>query len=100
MKYSVVVTPTAEANLDEIFCFIALDNPVAGRKFIESLRTKMRTLAQMPRRCPFAVEDGLDGLEMRHLIFGNYRIIFTIDPGQVTVLQVRHAARRPMAEDR
>ena len=100
MKYRIVVTPTAEANLDETFRFIALDNPAAGRKFIASLRAKIKTLAEMPSRCPLAPEDGLDGLEMRHLIHGNYRIIFTIDPGRVTVLQVRHGARRPMAEDR
>jgi plasmid stabilization system protein ParE len=99
MRYRVVVTPTAEANLDEILRFIALDNPASGRKFFAALRARLGTLAEMPRRCPLAPEDGLDSLEIRHLIHGNYRIIFTIDPGQVTILQVRHGARRPMAED-
>lgn len=96
MSYKVVVTPTAEANLDEILRFIALDSPTAARKFIAVLRTKLKTLATMPKRCPLAPEDGLDGAEIRHLVFGNYRILFVIDGAQVAVLQVRHGARLPL----
>ncbi len=99
MRYGVVVTPTAEANLDEILRFIALHNPGAARKFVAALRAKMKTLAQMPKRCPLAPEDGLDGMELRHLIHGDYRIIFAVDSGYVTVLQVRHGARKPMTGD-
>jgi plasmid stabilization system protein ParE len=32
MSFKIVVTPTAEANLDEILRFIALDDPAAARK--------------------------------------------------------------------
>jgi plasmid stabilization system protein ParE len=99
MRYSVVVASTAEANLDDIFHFIALDNPSAAGKVVASLRAKMKTLAHMPRRCPLAPEDGLDGLEIRHLIFGNYRILFTIDAREVTIFQVRHGARLPFGEE-
>lgn len=99
MKYRVVVTPSAEANLDDIFRFIALDKPKAANKFVASLRSKMNTLAQMPTRCPLAPEDGLDGLGIRHLIYGSYRIIFTVDAREVTVLQIRHGARSPMGKD-
>jgi plasmid stabilization system protein ParE len=93
MKYRLVVTPTAEATLDEIFRFIAHDNPVAARKFVANLRAAIQTLTQMPKRCPRAPEDGLDGIALRHRLFGEYRIIFAVDPGQVTVLQIRHGAR-------
>ena len=99
MSYKVVVTPTAEANLDQILHFIALDSPTAARRFVAGLRSKIRTLATIPKRCPLAPEDGLDGLEIRHLIYSNYRIIFVIDADQVVVLQVRHGARLPMAKE-
>jgi plasmid stabilization system protein ParE len=99
MTYRVVVTPTAEGNLDEILRFIVLDNPDAARTFAAGLRATVKTLGRMPKRCARAIEDGLDGMELRQLSHGNYRIIFMIDPGQTTVLQVRHAARLPMAED-
>jgi plasmid stabilization system protein ParE len=88
-----------ERDLDEIHRFIAFDNPAAARRVVGSLRAKIKTLARMPARCPLAPEDGLDGMELRHLIHGTYRIIFVTDPGQVTVLQVRHGARLPIAND-
>lgn len=99
MRYRVVVSLTAEVGLDDIFRFIALDNPTAASKLVASLRAKMKTLSQMPKRCPLAPEDGFDGLEVRHLIFGNYRILFTIDVRVVRVLQIRHGARLPLVED-
>ncbi|GAB4140802.1 MAG: hypothetical protein Tsb0016_08190 [Sphingomonadales bacterium] len=95
MTRTVVITPTAEANLDEIIHYIALDNPAAARRVITTLRTKMKSLAKMPGRCPLAPEDGLDGLQIRHLIHGNYRILFTADDTHITILQIRHAARLP-----
>lgn len=91
--------PTAEADLDQILRFIALDNPPRARKFLAGLRAKMKTLTTMPGRCSRAPEDGLDGVEIRHLLYGGYRIIFALDSGRVTVLQVRHGARLPMTED-
>jgi plasmid stabilization system protein ParE len=99
MKYRVAVTPAAEANLDEILGYIALDNPPAARKFLTGLRAKLKTLSAMPKRCALAPENGLDGMDIRQLIFRNYRILFTIGAGRVTVLQVRHGARLPMEGD-
>lgn len=93
MTYRVVVTSEAEQNLDELFRFVALDNPAAARKVVAVLRKRVKTLASMPKRCPRAPEDGLDGLEIRHLVHGRYRIIFGIDGKTVVVLQVRHGAR-------
>jgi plasmid stabilization system protein ParE len=102
MSRKVAITPTAEANLDDILRFIALDNPAAARRFVTGLRRRMKTLAAMAERCPLAPEDGLDGLEIRHLVHRNYRILFTIEAGSagaVVILQVRHGARLPMSED-
>ena len=96
MTYKVVVTPEAERDLDQVFRFVALEKPDAARKFVAGLRRRLETLASMPRRAALAPEDGLDGLEIRHLIHGQYRIIFTIDGRTVVILQVRHGARRPV----
>lgn len=92
-KFDVVITPMAEANLDGILRFIARDNPAAARRFVSRLRARMQTLASMPERCPLAPENGFDGVEIRHLIFGEYRILFTINAAHVVILQVRHSAR-------
>ncbi len=99
MSRKVVITATAEADLDNILHFIALDSPAAGRRFVTTLKARMKALAAMPERCPLAPEDGLDGLEIGHLIIGNYRILFTVDADRVVILQVRHGARLPVTED-
>lgn len=99
MSRRVVITPTAEADLDDILRFIALDSPSAGKRFVTGLRARMKTLAAMPERCPRAPEDGLDGLEIRHLIYGQYRVLFTVDGERVAILQVRHGARLPSRDD-
>lgn len=99
MSRKIVITPTAEANLDDILHFIALDSPTAGRRFVTGLRGRMKALATLPERCPRAPEDGLDGLEIRHLIYGRYRVLFTVDADRVIILQVRHGARLPATKD-
>ena len=38
------------------------------------------------------------GLEIRHLIHGNYRIFYLCARGRVTVIRIIHAARRITAE--
>ncbi len=93
MKYKVVITPTAEANLNEIHRHIALDSPAAARKFLTGLRGKIKTLASMPNRCPLAPEDGLAGMEIRNLLYGEYRILYLMGGERVVILQVRHGAR-------
>lgn len=93
MKYKVVITPTAEANLSEIHRHIALDSAAAAKKFLVGLRGKIKTLASMPERCPLAREDGLDGMVIRQLLYGDYRILFSQDAAHVVILQVRHGAR-------
>lgn len=98
MSRKVVITPTGEADLDDILHFIALDDPGAARRFISGLRRRMKTLAEMAERCPIAPENGLDGLEIRHLIYGQYRIVFALEDRCVVVLQIRHGARRAVAK--
>jgi plasmid stabilization system protein ParE len=95
MRYRVVLTPEAERNLDAIFRFIALDNPAAAWRFMDGLRRRIKTLASFPRRAARAAEDGLDGMELRQMIFGAYRIVFGIDKATVVILQIRHSARLP-----
>ena len=99
MIRAVVLTPTAEADLDAILSYIALDDPKTARRFVANLRRKSATLATMPERCAKAQEDGLDGLEIRHLLHGRYRTLFTIEPDRVVILQVRHGARLPQRRD-
>lgn len=93
MSYRVVVTPNAERDLDGIFRYIALENPAVARRFAQDLRRRIRTLASFPRRCARAPEDGLDGMEIRHMPHRQYRIVFGIEENTVVILRIRHGAR-------
>jgi plasmid stabilization system protein ParE len=93
MRFRVVVTIEAERDLDAVFRAVSQDSPANAKAFVDGLRSRLGSLATMPRRCPRAPEDGRGGLEIRHLIHAAYRIIFAIDGRTVAVLQVRHGAR-------
>lgn len=95
MSFRVVVTAEAEKNLEALFRFIADDSPANGGRFVDGLRRRLKSLATLPRRCPRAPEDGRRGLEVRHLIYEDYRIIFAIDGRTVVILQVRHGSPHP-----
>jgi hypothetical protein len=39
------------------------------------------------------------GVEVRHLVVASYRVLFVIGKDTVTVLHIRHAARRRATEE-
>jgi hypothetical protein len=45
-----------------------------------------------------APEGAASGVEIRHLICGDYRILFRVEARKVPVEHVRHAARLPIAD--
>lgn len=96
MKFFLIVEPDISEDLAEIFEYIAKQNPAAASRVVSELRSKVRSLATMPKRCAIAPENAtLKGNEIRHLIHGNYRIIFDIEKTTVRVLEIRHSARLP-----
>ncbi len=48
MTRQLVYTESAEADLDEIFDFIAVDNPRRARSYIEEIRQACRDLCKTP----------------------------------------------------
>lgn len=84
---------TAEADVAEIWEYIAQDNPVAATDFILLLEEKLDTLENFPERCPRVPESRLLGARYRHLLLGHYRAIFKIAEDRVIVMRVLHSAR-------
>jgi hypothetical protein len=58
----------------------------------------MDSLAKWPRRCPVAPEHEAFDVELRQIMHGPFRIIFTIIGRDATILHVRHAARRTLED--
>lgn len=92
-KYQVRITRSAESDIEEIWSFIAADNPTEANKFILQLENQVDTLERFPERCPLVPEIELLGTRYRHLLFGKYRTIFRISGKTVYVLRIIHGAR-------
>jgi toxin ParE1/3/4 len=87
---SVVVSPEAEADLDEIWLTIALDNPGAADRVLRRISKKLSHLSQFP-------EMGAPRPDIaptaRMLIEGNYLILYEPNEDGVDVVRVLHGAR-------
>ena len=92
-KFSVDITAAAEADVAEIWEYIAQDGPDAATAFVLRLEEQLGTLERFPERCPLVRENELLGTAYRHLVYGNYRTIFKIIESRVIVMRVLHGAR-------
>lgn len=92
-KFQVEITPISEADIEDIWTFIAEDSPEAATAFILELEGQLTTLESFPERCPLIPENEILSTRFRHLIYGNYRTIFRIAGRTVYVLRVIHGSR-------
>jgi plasmid stabilization system protein ParE len=85
MTYRVIVLPGAEAEIANAVAWIAEHSPVAAARWLEGIRQAMRTLSEMPSRCPIAGDDFGSVVVVRQLFYGRrrnrYRILFTVKDG-------------------
>jgi len=95
-RYYVLIHPDAEDELDEAYRHIAQDAPERAAKWRKQLLQKAQSLKTFPDRCPKAPEAKTLSVDVRHLIVGEYRVIFVIEAAAVTVLHIRHGARLPV----
>jgi plasmid stabilization system protein ParE len=92
-KFRVDITKAAEADVAEIWEYIARDKPDAATAFVLRLEEEIRTLERFPERSPLVPENELLGTAYRHLLHGNYRTIFKIVGSRVIILRVLHGTR-------
>ena len=92
-KFIVEITPSAEADIAEIWDYIAQDSPAKAETFILALEEQIASLEKFPERCSRTPENEILGTSYRHLIHGPYRTIFRIAGTKVVILRVIHGAR-------
>ena len=95
------VEPTVEAlaDTDEAFQWIYKQAPEAALRWYEGLFAAVESLSENPFRCSLALENPYFAVEIRQLIYGRYRVIFTVSDRVVYVLRVRHSARMHLSPD-
>jgi toxin ParE1/3/4 len=62
--------------------------------WLDGVIAAVDTLTSLPRRCPLAPENDDFDVEVRQLLYGEFRILFIVEDEVVRVLHVRHGARR------
>jgi plasmid stabilization system protein ParE len=103
MKYTVVITDKAWAEVEEAHDWLVDRSPQAAHKWKLGLLEAVARLETMPRACSLAPESDYFGREIRQLLYGNrqhkYRVLFEIRKQIIVVLRVRHGAQRPLENE-
>jgi plasmid stabilization system protein ParE len=106
MRYRIIITPEAEADLRNAASYIRRDNPRAALAWLKGARQRMKSLAQYPERCALAPESTSFNFNepIRELFYGHgnrgtYRILFVVLAGTVFVVHIRHGAMLPLKSD-
>lgn len=89
-------TRRAFADREEIFEYLKHRNPRAAREVKAFIKQRIASLAQHPRRSPLIKELGVHAHWLGRY---PYIVYYRIADGEVWILHIRHAARRPWRGD-
>ena len=105
MAYRVEMARRAEADLEDLYSWVAERAPQQGARWFNGLERAVLSLDEHPKRCPVAPESVDPDQPVRVLYYGRkprtYRVFFTVDDDTeiVRVLHIRWGARRPAMQD-
>jgi toxin ParE1/3/4 len=90
-KFRLRWTARAKADLRSIKAYIAQHAPRTADSVVRSIRDRCRRLLTMPLAAPMVEEFGRETI--RETYYGNYRIIYVVGEGTMTVIAAFHGAR-------
>jgi plasmid stabilization system protein ParE len=97
MRYEVVVTASAQRELEQAYSWLLAQTPQHAPLWYNGALDALFSLEQNPTRCPIVPESDAAG-EMRQLLYGSkahvYRILFSVRGEKVVILHIIHAARQ------
>lgn len=89
-KYRIDIKPTAEHDLARRFAQSEKESPQNAVSWYLGLVDAIEKLDELAERCPIAPEDVDIQRGIRHLIVGDYRVLYVIEGDAVSVLHLRH----------
>ena len=92
-KYRIEITKTAKQDVASAHEIIARDKPKAAAKWVRVFDRHVRSLRYLPMRYEVIPEVDEIQVPYRHIIWGNYRILYKIEEDLVTIVRVINAAR-------
>ena len=87
--YKIVLPQVLEDEIEKQAFYIAQDKPLAALQWYDDIHEKIQTLKTSPHRCPQAPESQYFDFEIKHLLIGNYRILFRIEGNTVIILHFK-----------
>ena len=96
MEFRVEIDPAAEADIEEVFDWIAQHSLERAEVWQSGLFKAIEGLKRLPRRCSRAPEREAYGGEVRQLLYGKraaYRVLFNVRGETVRVVAVLHTSR-------
>jgi plasmid stabilization system protein ParE len=100
MAFQVEITPIAEAQIEQAYCWYQERNPKFADHWFRGLMNAIATLQEKPQRCALSIENKIFSEEVRQLLYGKtrnvHRVLFTIRGDRVHVLYIRHSAQAPL----
>ncbi|ACR14444.1 plasmid stabilization system [Teredinibacter turnerae T7901] len=89
-KYRIDIKPTAEKDLARRYAQIEQESPQNAVSWYLRIIEAIEKLDELAERCPTAPEDLDIQKGIRHLVIGDYRVLYVIEGETVSVLHVRH----------
>lgn len=89
---SITWSDVAEADLDDLYDYIARDVPYYAEQFVDRLIEAVGVLKDHPR-LGRQVPEANDREDVRELIFQSYRIIYLVESEHAHILTVIHGNR-------
>ena len=86
-RYSIIVEPEAQEDLESIFQFISLnDTAVKAEKFLQELKTQIATLDNLPFR--YRQSYYTERVGTYDLIYKGYTIVYQVIEARVHILTI------------
>ena len=83
-------TPRADQDLEELWFFIAQDDPAAADRWLDTLEAKIGLLADNPLLGPARPDIAR---ELRYHPVGNHLLLYRVIQGGIEIVRVVHGAR-------
>ena len=103
MKFRVEITPSALADIEAVFAWIAAKAPRAANRWKEGVFASIQSLDTMPMAHGLSPEAAFLRRQIRQMFYGKrggvYRILYEVVGDKATVIGIRHGSRRFLHEE-
>lgn len=91
----VLISAEAQTEIAEAFAYIAGESsPVSAARWLDGLDELLKSLLEMPERFAIAPENQYFPYGIvRRALYHRHRVLFTVEPGAIRILHVRHGMR-------